>query len=433
MAKVLFMENRGKTTFWALLSDVLENRGHSCSWLVQNHVYAPKTHQKKYVIPYPEKRDLSDYQPDIVAGDRSVVYFGCEGRHYKYYEEKIHQIIADVKPDIVIGEATLFHELIAATYCKSLGIPYLHPISTRYPRGKFQILDGLKQDVLVKSGDVWPEKDLLETSRLISENKVIPIYMDRPSAFTRYSKMLRSRYQTWLGLIGGERFNTPSFMLKMALDRGIGKKTARWDKLAGLPQSGSRNLLYPMQMQPESNLDLWGRPHVNQLDIVQTMVETAPEDVGVLIKVNPKTKYELSDAFLDYCGGTDRVTLLPRDLPMTAANELAVGTLTVTGTVAYEAIFGRGRCISLSHPIIRDHFADFHAPSIEAGVDILLNEPGRGRGSLELGAELLREIVGSSFEGLVDDPFFRSQAGHPGNVENVCDALEQAISAIGTR
>ena len=49
----------------------------------------------------------------------------------------ISNAIEKIKPDLVFGESTLFHELLVINACKSRGILYLHPSSCRYPTNRF--------------------------------------------------------------------------------------------------------------------------------------------------------------------------------------------------------------------------------------------------------------------------------------------------------
>jgi hypothetical protein len=143
----------------------------------------------------------------------------------------------------------------------------------------------------------------------------------------------------------------------------------------------------------------------------------------VAVKANPKSKYEVSDELIALAEQEPRICLLPLDTPMTRAQAISLGTLTVTGTVGLEAVMGKGRAMSLRHPLIERQFPSLHAASVSEGVQKLLNDPKAGVGSAECGVQLVQYMVASSFPGLVSEPLFHPQCLDPENIRSVADAL----------
>src|SRR5690606_7812971 len=99
-----------------------------------------------------------------------------------------------------------------------------------------------------------------------------------------------------------------------------------------------------------------------------------------------------------------RVCLLPIELPMLSALAHTAGAVTVTGTIGFEAMCGKGRALSLRHPIIEKEFPAFHAESLGDAVEKLVNDPAAGVGNIQIGARLIQRFVNQSFPGLVADP-----------------------------
>jgi len=227
------------------------------------------------------------------------------------------------------------------------------------------------------------------------------------------------------GRLAGEKFNTPSVGRKLLLNRNLRKNLRRWQNLAKSPTG--KSLLYPLQMQPECNIDVWGQPWSNQVETLKAMLAAAPKNVSVLVKANPKSKYEVSDALLALVEKTPRLVLLPLETSMSAAQNMSVGTLTVSGTVGLEAVFGKGRCLSLATPVLKSHFPKFHADTIKEAVAHLLNSSKDGVGNLQNGVALLQEFTAASFPGIVSEPLYNPKCMTPENIKNVASGIEKTI------
>jgi hypothetical protein len=125
--------------------------------------------------------------------------------------------------------------------------------------------------------------------------------------------------------------------------------------------------------------------------------------------------------------------LLPVAMNMVEAMRRTTGAITVTGTVGYEAVCGRGRCLSLAHPLLDEHFPDFAAASIEAAAARLVADPDAGRGSPAQGARLLQLLMARTFPGMVADPVSVPSCMAPENLDRVASVVALAIQKIGKK
>ena len=78
---------------------------------------------------------------------------------------------------------------------------------------------------------------------------------------------------------------------------------SQWGKIAygkSLDMKNAFGILYPMHMQPEVGLDVWGRKYRNQLATLKSLMEFTDDDIYVIVKPNLKSKYELTDELLKY-------------------------------------------------------------------------------------------------------------------------------------
>jgi hypothetical protein len=444
LPKVLFIENRGKTRFWAEVARAFAARGNEIAWMVQNPAFQPSTPSGAVnLLPFPasgqpEDRLLGDnwvseHYPDLI-GDRGRRYFHGNCDHYEHYDAVIGEMLDHLQPDAVIGEPTLFHELLTIGQCRKRRIPYLHPTASRYPGGRFTVFSGDTQNSLGRSGDRIAPAEARDLAERIASSRVLPAYMTRKRGMAQARTklaILKAHATAWTSHLRGERYNTPSLRRKRELDRRLQANLARWKSLQKLPAAPGRTLLYPLQMQPEANLDVWGRDHLDQVATIQTMLAASRDDVTIAVKANPKSKYEVSDGLLKLAELEPRVCLLPLDLPMPSAQAVSIGALTVTGTVGFEAVFGKGRTLSLCHPVLEAEFPSFHARSVTDAVDRLLYDPKAGQGGLESGTRLLQTFMDQSFPGLINEPLYDARCIEPANVKRVADVLEALIQRPG--
>ena len=436
--RVVFVENRGKTAFWAGVAQALTARGHNVGWIVQNPSYAPGGVGETFSLGFPLAADMVDAPvPEAVSTDRGRQYFGAGWRHYTYYAHRVAEALDHLRPDAVIGEPTLMHELLTLAECRLRGTPYLHPTMTRYPGGRFNVLDGDTQIPVLGSGETWARDRLDELASAISEGRSLPSYMAKSTAMAARMRQLRragGQALTTLGWLRGERFNTPSPARKMALQRMLKENLESWAALARMPDAAGPGtgpmILYPLQMQPEANIDVWGRPYSDQVTFVKRLLAALPEDGAVAVKANPKTKYEVSAELLALTRGNPRVVLLPIDCPMKDAQAVTIGSITVSGTVGFEAVFGRGRCLSLRHPVLERHLPEFHCDTPEEAVARLIADPDAGRGNPSRGTDLLAQLVAESFEGTINEPTYDPSCLSPDNIAKVTSVIERFLGRL---
>lgn len=442
--RLLFVENRGKTQLWESVARALATRGHHVSWMVQNPAYHPTTQQNQpncYQLPFPLVSEVANHSatantpddgvyPELVA-ERGRRFFQAGSAHYNHYAQAIDQVLHQARPELVIGESTLFHELIAIHLCRSKQIPYLHPCGTRYPSGRFSMLVADTQITLGGQGIAMPNDEALALANNIALGIVVPAYMqkiDRWRLLMRKQQLLQARTKVWWGRMKGERYNTPSLTTKWALERALQVNLARWASLARTPPTGSRALLYPLQMQPETNIDVWGRPYHDQVAIIEEMLQAAPQDVAIVVKANPKSKYEVSSRLLTLANHHERLYLLPLQMTMSQAQALSIGTLTVTGTVGLEALMGKGRAISLCHPVIEEKFPSHHAASVADAVSRLLSDPTAGVGHASMGQKLIQTLHMRSYPGLISEPIYDPDCMHHENIVLIANAIDDLLS-----
>lgn len=434
--RILFIENRSKTLFWEKVAAELITAGFEVHFLVQNPIFRPKNFNNVHLISIPNKKKIEatknqvpeELKSYLEHRDRGFRFFNSDGNHYGYYHQNIKQLLIKLSPDLVVGECTLFHELIAIYLCEKLSINFVHPTGTRYPPQRFQIFNGDKQKVAVSSGDSWPISEIDNFLSKVNFGKVSPAYMKKRTSIYQRLRFNFYRLYSWLlvffGFLRGERFNTPSLLQKLKLSNDLRKCKNNWNKVCSLP-AGNKNILYLMQMQPEANLDVWGAPFSDQVSVIKELASVLPEDFNVIVKANPKAKYELL-GFLDALKSYTNIYFAPTNLTMKDIKSKQYGILTVTGTIGLESVFNNGNCISLAHPILSSRFPKYSASSISDAVAKLLETKCETSEDNEA-RDLLSVLISDSFTGVIGDPLYFHNAFDKENISKVASGIAKCI------
>lgn len=344
--KILFIENRYRTIFWNAIGKALEKEKYEVFYLVQNPAFCPKE-ENVIIIPYPsgkEDENLSDNDICLLKSDRNINYFHHkETSHYIYYRKQIKNILNKLHPDIVFGESTAFHELITIEECKSLKIPYLQPSTCRFPIGRFSFYYYDTLEPFSGSDEIMDNETAKKLINSIVHRSVVPDYMKKQkNTIDNKLKRLSELIKLSKAYYTGEHYNTPNPIVKCKIEKQKKKLITQWDIIAEQKADSLKhsafNLLYPIQMQPEANLDVWGRKYRNQLETLQQIIKYTPNDVTVIVKPNPKSKYELTEDLLSYIKSEKRIIPVSHATPMSEVLTQTQMVLTVTGTIAIECI-----------------------------------------------------------------------------------------------
>jgi hypothetical protein len=441
--KLLFVENRYITWLWREVALRLETDGHDIHWLVQNPIFKPDM-GTCHVLSFPRaKRDAfctNDRVPLLVT-DRAVRYFGLTGDHHTSYQTAIAQVIDAQHPDMIFGEPTEFHELIAVAEARRRGIPFLFPSSTRYPPGRivFQLYDSLS--TFGGCGVGLSRDDALDLREAIVQRRLVPSYMQptRVAWITRQVRRIADRARITLGWLAGERFVTPSPWRKIQLERARRTNVARWERCAhqALPTDliGCPLVLYAMQVQPESNIDVWGHPWNDQTAIIREAAD-ALQGIGtkLVVKPNPRSKYELSEDLCRLVGTHPNIVPLAHGCKMDDVFPHACAVLGVTGTVLLEAVLaGKPVGVLGTHPMAR--YPGVTALSRPSDIALLVTDvlAKRARTACPAeGAALLSELHRTSYEGTLFDPLNQPELATAENLDRIANAFRDVI-ATATR
>lgn len=366
MKRILFIENRQHTFTWEWIADYLRNFECEIYWIVENHFYAPKG-RNVFKIPYPKRADIDvarkkgmpeEVRAYIAFTDRNVNFYGCsDTSYYYYYYHEISRLLGMISPDYVFGESTQFHELITISICKSRKILYLQPTSCRYPANRFSFYLYDTLEPYGVSGESYTYKQALLLANDIANRNTEPSYMkDPPFCWKDFLQKQFDKLTHSYNYLMGERFCTPMPMKKIELDMHRGRLAKRWNEIAEKESweeliDGKTVIMYPMQMQPEANLEVWGYPYKDQTATIRIIADQLEDDEVLLVKPNPRAKYELTDELISLVSNHKRIVIVKLNTPMSHVFIKTTLVVVVTGTTAMECILANKPVVTLANTL----------------------------------------------------------------------------------
>jgi hypothetical protein len=432
--KLLFVENRYKTDFWEIIGKFYQEMGHEIFWIVQNPLFQPTIGDIK-VLKFPRKvnikKNYTNTIKKIIQSNRGINYFGLESDDFIFwYHQEIEKIIEDIQPDLAFGEATLFHELLVIDACKKRSIKYLNPSSCRYPSGRFSFY---LYDSLVPfgiSGDKFSVMDANMYIDSIQKFKSQPDYMKTFELTLKDN--LKDKLKIIYGYLIGERYNTPSPFKKLLLNHQRANNFKLWEKNAKNMESlkGSFFILFPLQMQPEANIDVWGHPFNNQVSIISWIIDQLKDGEKLVIKPNPKSYYEISENLIKIIqNNSDKIIPLKHSVKMDELLPDIDLVVTVTGTIALECIFNNKPIVSFGQI---SHYGQLNNINIDLNssleeIIIQIKSNNFPRISEDKKVDFFQNLVNTSFMGVNGDGLHNKHYLNDDNLILLKNAFEKIL------
>ncbi|WP_282042226.1 hypothetical protein [Winogradskyella flava] len=431
---LLFLENRYKTYFFEPIAQRLKSLGHRIHWIVQNKEFLPSGNFEVHVINYPKgKMDFHkiDYVENIILSDRQVNQFKKQDTSYfYYYNSKIEQILEDINPDFVFGESTAFHELLTIENCKRKGILYLNPSTCRYPVGRFSFYKYDTLEPFLGSGELLSEQEAETTIKQITNRETLPNYMK--SVKTSKHRKVGDKIKKVIGYYKGEKYNTPNPFVKYRLENQKERNIHYWNTIAvgHIEKTNEFKVLYPLQMQPEANIDVWGRPFRDQTTLIESISNNLPKHTVLYVKPNPKSKYELTQELIGKVSKKNNVIALKHSTKMDNVLPEMDLVITVTGTIAIECILSNKPVITLVKTINNSakncEFID--NLSLDLPKIVSLIRVGKfPKITDEEKISYINLLNKTSFKGVVSDPMSDVNCVGEENIDNICFAFSKTL------
>lgn len=422
---LLFVENRHKTYFFEAIANNLSSNGHTIHWIIQNKQFLPKTNGTIHILDYPKKvlngYSKIPYVEDVIKSDRQQNHFQKENKTYfYYYNNEIEKILKKVKPNMVFGESTAFHELLTIANCKQQEILYLNPSTCRYPIGRFSFY---KYDTLTPYKGSDEKLNIEEAEKVIDQiinRKTAPDYM-KAAPVSRIN-ILKDQIKKIYSYSQGETYNTPNPLIKYKLEKERKKKIIQWDNnaISTIRDDNKFKVLYPLQMQPEANIDVWGRKYRNQTELINSIASNLPSNAVLFVKPNPKSKYELTPELINLVKSRSNIEHLSHSSKMDDVLPLMNLVVTVTGTIAIECVLSNKPVVTLVNTINNKAENCVFISNVDSELPKVINDVKNNvfkTLTLEEKINFINNINKSSYKGIISDPFTDSNCISEKNIK----------------
>lgn len=441
--KILFIETKWKAHFWKMVADEIRTLDPAIEihWLVSNPLYLHGLDELRQHQVYLQEGRAAN-RPElsaedmtmIAASDRMTHFYGADDRDYSALADKVWQVIDDVRPDLVVGEAVLPVELLAACMARHAGMLFLSPLTTRYPSGRFYLYEYESYVPYIGEYDSVPTAQGESVVNAIREGRVVPDYMR--DVFTklprnrlaRLATYVRSQYLNVLSLLRRDP-ETPSFRYRFLRILEIHLSMALWQLLVWhrrrICRKGGPLMLYPLQVQPEANLDVVGWKFRKQEKLITEIVANMPGSAVLVVKSNPKPKCEMNLRLIRQLWREPRCLPLPLRSSMREQLPQMELVITVTGTVALECIAHGVPVVSLSATPKNI----FHPLHVDDPWNVIA-DPGCWQNQLvskEDAAKYFSWVISRSWPGEISDPLNHPRVAASENRKAVAKAIYSAL------
>ncbi|MFC5194197.1 hypothetical protein ACFPH8_02530 [Bizionia hallyeonensis] len=433
--KLLFIENRYKTFLMASVANQLSKSGHEVHWLVQNKEFLPSGNFETHIIDYPSGNKPINVKDeaveDVIKSDRQFNHFNKKNTAYfYYYNAKIEQYLNALKPDLVFGESTAFHELLTINNCIKQDILYLNPCTCRYPIGRFSFYKYNTLEPYFGSNEFLSNEEAENVIDQIINRKTAPDYM-KPRRISK-GEIIKDKIKKIQSYIKGEKYNTPSPLIKFKLEKEKDKNIKLWDAFAQntINTPNKTVVLYPLQMQPEANIDVWGRKHRNQLQLIKAISKSLSDDTVLVVKPNPKSKYELSRALVNYVKDSANIIGLQHHVKMDDVLPFIDLVITVTGTVAIECVLSNKPIVTLTKTVNNTANNCIFINNVDTELEPLINSVKNksfNKISNQEKIDFINVLNSTSYQGIISDPFSDENCMSSSNIEIVSSAFKKVI------
>lgn len=432
--KLLFVENRNKTIFYEKIADKLK-KDHTIIFLTYNELFKAKNHNNYILKSIPDNKINRCYTKDIkkiLDADRGINNFNIKKNHHVFkYKEEIENALSKINPDIIFGESTLFYEQLVINWAKKHNLLYLHPTGYRYPPNRLVFF---KYDTMIPfkgSNDILSDFEYLDIIDKIITGNIKPDYMKdikRPLI----TKM-KYYFLITLGNILYDKYLTPNILRKYFIEKQKNQNIKTWDNFAFddfKKEPDIFYILYPLQMQPEMNIDYWGYPNFNQVALLNKIIELTAENIRVIVKPNPKSKYEMSEDLIKLIKSSPRFIPLSHSVKMKDIFNKVDLFVTNTGTISLECFFANKPCITLGN-FDNEFIAKTELNDIKQVVFQIQNKIYKFPKDNDK-LNLLKYFLTTSYSGTIGDPIINPNILNYENIKLVHIAFEDIINKYAT-
>lgn len=313
---------------------------------------------------------------------------------------------------ILISENTWALELIAVQVGLRLGICCVNPHPARIPHGRFGFFLNPLQAELLKFREVTQE-DRREAKRIVTEFRNSKPKPERYYELSRIPTPQRSWIPNLFAHLRQgrfDRFDEMRFPVRWLIRKKISEVTqaqavrlTRPFQEPPLPPERPFVLL-TLHKQPESSIDVLGAYVSNQLELIRAVARSVPATHDLYVKEHAHAIGDRPLSFYRVAARIPGVRLIDPFLDSQRLLEHADLTVTVSGTVAYEAGMLGKRAVSLT-PMFFGNLLLASGVDPYSGGSWLRELLDVDEGGLdERASPFIADLLTRTFPGIIGDP-----------------------------
>ncbi len=328
MKKVIFIENSYSTDIYLGIAKELIKLEIGVVLLCWNKWFARKWTDFEVINLPPCNADSSH---DFIVSARESRYYRLSQAQFMVNEKIVTELILQLSPSIIVGEPTLAYEQQIALIARNIHVPYVYISTSRLIPGRIVLYNNLFMKAIdLDAGSLNSPAD----TDIFVKNK------------RRCILIFEYTYNHLAQLLIGTRRVAPSIFRKIYLELNSKYYFFKLTLLKQRAPNTSSVVLFPLQMQPESNTDVWAMPYYNQLELLKKF--SLNPDICVLVKLNPTSKYEINGDLFHLIAKSNNLIVCQRDLTMPEALEKCSAVFSNVGSVILEAVKSGKNVISLN-------------------------------------------------------------------------------------
>ena len=461
--RIVFTSTWQKTDLFALLAKRLERFGIQSAWIVTSEPYRdgliakgfdPKTIlylRKDIALRSPSfERDLEtmaalesrsgEIVKNLVLMDRYVNTWpwAKAERYAAYVAARTVEFLDRMDANLVVGEPSVIHDLLAVMVCRATGREYVAPFSLRLPVQRFAFWSGYTEGEFHSFGARIPaevQPRFLQMAREIREQIVIkrrkPDYFYKNSIAPKVTPKFLFKVgrgigrAVWQSRSDANMYTLHDILVKHKLHmRPIhyAFTKVQWSKIFEQPVPGEKFVLFTLHKQPEHSIDVQGARHCNQFEVVRGIARNLPADVTLYIKEHRNCLGDRSASELRRYKGLPRVRLIDPFVDAHDLVETCECVVTISGTIALESALHGKRTLLLCE----QYLGGFSTSKVIDGPWDVAEELAKPlpKHDLDYDLQYLGWLLENSFEGILSDPVSAPECVTGENLDLLTEAFQ---------
>ena len=184
-------------------------------------------------------------------------------------------------------------------------------------------------------------------------------------------------------------------------------------------------------MQPEANIDVWGKAYRDQTKLIEDVVVSLPKDCKLVVKPNPKSNYEISKNLIRLARKHEQIEILHHNVKMDDILPIIDLVITVTGTIAIECILSKKPIVTVVKTINNKIKSCIYIKSLNAELKTIIKKVQKGEFPCVTKQDMIifiNELNQLSYKGKISDPYTDASCIDQENINDIAKAFISVIN-----